>query len=96
VFLAGDAAHSQSPAAAQGLNTGIHDACNLAWKLAMVTRGAAHPALMDTYDVERRRIARGSISFTHALTRLVAIQGPGATAQSWSIGCTVPWRLTTG
>jgi 2-polyprenyl-6-methoxyphenol hydroxylase-like FAD-dependent oxidoreductase len=78
VFLAGDAAHTQSPAAAQGLNTGIHDAFNLGWKLAMVTSGTAHPALLATYDAERRQIARGSISFTHALTRLVAIQGPGA------------------
>nr|CAM34363.1 putative FAD-binding monooxygenase, PheA/TfdB family [Streptomyces tendae] len=56
VFLAGDAAHVHPPAGGFGANTGIHDAHNLAWKLAAVLRGWAGPALLDTYDAERRRV----------------------------------------
>ncbi|MCM6775775.1 FAD-dependent monooxygenase [Nocardia sp. CDC159] len=56
VFLAGDAAHVMPPYAAAGANTGIADAHNLAWKLALVLRGAADPALLDSYHDERRPI----------------------------------------
>ncbi|HET8642724.1 MAG TPA: FAD-dependent monooxygenase, partial [Pseudonocardiaceae bacterium] len=56
VFLAGDAAHVHPPAGGFGANTGIHDAHNLAWKLAAVLDGTAGDALLDTYDVERRRV----------------------------------------
>ena len=56
VFLAGDAAHIHSPAGGQGMNTGIQDAHNLGWKLAAVARGAA-PALLDSYEAERRPVA---------------------------------------
>jgi 2-polyprenyl-6-methoxyphenol hydroxylase-like FAD-dependent oxidoreductase len=48
VFLAGDAAHIHSPAGGQGMNTGMQDAFNLAWKLAMVLHGAAKPSLLDS------------------------------------------------
>ncbi|GII94088.1 FAD-dependent oxidoreductase [Sinosporangium siamense] len=58
VFLAGDAAHVMPPSGAYGANTGIQDAANLAWKLAYVLRGWAGPALLDTYDAERRPVAR--------------------------------------
>ncbi|HXV94059.1 MAG TPA: FAD-dependent monooxygenase, partial [Pseudonocardia sp.] len=58
VLLAGDAAHVQSPAAAQGMNTGIQDAANLGWKLAMVTAGAAPESLLDSYHAERWVVAR--------------------------------------
>ena len=58
VFLAGDAAHIHSPVGAQGMNTGMQDAWNLGWKLALVARGAAAPELLDTYDAERRAIGR--------------------------------------
>lgn len=54
VFLVGDAAHTMPPTGGWGGNTGIADAHNLAWKLAMVVDGAADPALLDTYDAERR------------------------------------------
>ncbi|MFC4950930.1 FAD-dependent oxidoreductase [Pseudonocardia sp. GCM10023141] len=54
IFLAGDAAHVMPPWAAAGANTGIADAHNLGWKLAAVLRGPAGPALLDSYDVERR------------------------------------------
>jgi putative polyketide hydroxylase len=58
VFLAGDAAHTLPPArGGYGANTGIEDAFNLAWKLAAVTSGVSTPALLETYDAERRPIA---------------------------------------
>jgi hypothetical protein len=53
VFLAGDAAHVHSPAGGQGMNTGLQDAHNLSWKLAMVLKGWAHPCLLQTYEQER-------------------------------------------
>lgn len=56
VFLAGDAAHVHPPAGGFGANTGIHDAHNLAWKLAAVLAGTAGDALLDSYDAERRRV----------------------------------------
>jgi 2-polyprenyl-6-methoxyphenol hydroxylase-like FAD-dependent oxidoreductase len=64
VFLAGDAAHVHSPAGAQGMNTGIQDAWNLGWKLALVARGIADHALLDTYEPERRPIGRFVLRFT--------------------------------
>jgi 2-polyprenyl-6-methoxyphenol hydroxylase-like FAD-dependent oxidoreductase len=54
VLLAGDAAHTISPAGGLGMNAGIQDAHNLAWKLALVAAGAAAPTLLDSYDAERR------------------------------------------
>lgn len=57
VFLAGDAAHQFPPTGGFGMNCGIQDAHNLAWKLAGVLRGWAGPALLDTYDRERRPVA---------------------------------------
>jgi 2-polyprenyl-6-methoxyphenol hydroxylase-like FAD-dependent oxidoreductase len=58
IFLAGDAAHVMPPYGGYGGNTGIHDAHNLAWKLAAVLNGDAAPELLDTYDTERRPVAR--------------------------------------
>jgi 2-polyprenyl-6-methoxyphenol hydroxylase-like FAD-dependent oxidoreductase len=63
VFLAGDAAHIHSPAGGQGMNTGIQDAHNLGWKLAAA---AASPALLDTYDAERRPIGAGVLALSNA------------------------------
>jgi 2,4-dichlorophenol 6-monooxygenase len=56
-FLLGDAAHRHPPTGALGLNTAVQDAHNLAWKLAMVLRAEAAPALLDTYETERRPVA---------------------------------------
>jgi 2-polyprenyl-6-methoxyphenol hydroxylase-like FAD-dependent oxidoreductase len=64
VFLAGDAAHVHSPAGAQGMNTGIQDAWNLGWKLALVCRGLAEEALLDSYDAERRPVGGFVVRFT--------------------------------
>jgi 2-polyprenyl-6-methoxyphenol hydroxylase-like FAD-dependent oxidoreductase len=57
VLLAGDAAHLCSPAQGHGMNWGLQDAFNLAWKLALVHHGAAEPALLDSYEAERRPVA---------------------------------------
>lgn len=69
-FIVGDAAHSMPPTGGFGGNTGIHDAHNLAWKLALVTKGIASPALLETYDSERRPIAEGTLA--QSLARLAA------------------------
>lgn len=71
VLLAGDAAHIHSPFGGQGMNTGIGDAENLAWKLALVVGGHAGPGLLDTYDAERRPVAAGVVSSTSDATNTV-------------------------
>ncbi|MCZ4507406.1 FAD-dependent monooxygenase [Streptomyces sp. ActVer] len=63
-FLAGDAAHIHSPAGAQGMNTGIQDALNLGWKLALVCRDRAPDELLDTYEAERAPVGRSVLRFT--------------------------------
>ncbi|HEU4398560.1 MAG TPA: FAD-dependent monooxygenase [Actinomycetota bacterium] len=64
IFVAGDAAHVHSPAGAQGMNTGVQDAWNLGWKLALAARGVADQALLDTYDAERRPVGGFVVRFT--------------------------------
>lgn len=66
VFLVGDAAHTHPPTGGQGLNTSVQDAYNLGWKLGAVMRGAAD-ALLDTYEAERRPIARGMLGLATGL-----------------------------
>lgn len=61
VFLAGDAAHIHSPAGGQGLNTGVTDANNLAWKLALTWHGHADEALLATYETERAQVAQAVV-----------------------------------
>ncbi len=78
VLLAGDAAHIHSPFGGQGMNTGIGDAENLAWKLALVEHGRAGAALLDTYEAERRPVARDVLTSTSSLTRLVLGGTPAA------------------
>ncbi|KIX06265.1 uncharacterized protein Z518_04240 [Rhinocladiella mackenziei CBS 650.93] len=63
VFITGDAGHTHSPKAAQGMNTSMHDTFNLSWKLNLAIRGLAMPALVSTYQSERRKIAQDLISF---------------------------------
>ncbi len=65
-----------SPAGGQGMNTGIQDAANLAWKLALVVRGRAPGSLLDSYERERRPVARGVVSTTDRLTRLATVRSP--------------------
>ncbi|KAH9912833.1 FAD binding domain-containing protein [Fomitopsis serialis] len=70
VFLAGDSAHSHSPAGGQGGNTAMQDAFNLAWKLALVTRGLASPALLKTYEAERVPVVAEMLSLSTQLHSL--------------------------
>ncbi|RFU28759.1 hypothetical protein B7463_g7580, partial [Scytalidium lignicola] len=72
ILLAGDAAHTHSSGAAQGLNTGIHDATNLGWKLSMVILGFAYPDILRTYNTERRAAAQRLIAFDRKIAGLVA------------------------
>jgi 2-polyprenyl-6-methoxyphenol hydroxylase-like FAD-dependent oxidoreductase len=64
VFVAGDAAHIHPPTGAQGMNTGIQDAINLAWKLALAVRGEAAPGLLESYDAERRPVGEEVVGRT--------------------------------
>jgi 2-polyprenyl-6-methoxyphenol hydroxylase-like FAD-dependent oxidoreductase len=64
VFLAGDAAHIHSPVGAQGMNTGMQDAWNLGWKLALVALGRADQKLLDTYEAERWPVGRNLLRYT--------------------------------
>ena len=75
-FLLGDAAHIHSPVGGQGMNTGIGDAVNLAWKLAAVIHGEAARTLLDTYEPERIAFARRLVATTDRLFMLVSRQGP--------------------
>jgi len=74
-FLLGDAAHIHSPVGAQGMNTGLQDAYNLAWKLALVTQGRADAALLDSYEDERVPVARRLLDTTDRAFRLVVSDG---------------------
>ncbi len=75
IFLAGDAAHIHSPAGGQGMNTGIQDACNLAWKLALVERGTCHDEpLLDSYSTERSEIARMVLEGTGKATSIAVMK----------------------
>lgn len=69
VFLAGDACHVQSPLGAQGMNTGIADAFNLGWKMALYIQGYADGSLLDTYERERRPVARSMLHTPDHLAR---------------------------
>ncbi len=75
-FVAGDAAHIHSPSGGQGMNTGIQDAYNLAWKLALVVRGRATPALLDTYEEERLPVAGAVLNQTDTNQRLFISNNP--------------------
>jgi hypothetical protein len=78
-FLLGDAAHIHSPVGAQGMNTGLQDAYNLAWKLALVVTGRAAASLLDSYQDERIPVARRLLNTTDRAFRLVV-------SDSWLAG----------
>ncbi|CCW11475.1 FAD-dependent oxidoreductase [Rhodococcus aetherivorans] len=82
VFLAGDAAHIHPPTGAQGMNTGIQDAYNLGWKLALAVQGRAADGLLDSYDAERRPIGEEVVRRTvrHARQGIGAGETDAATA----------------
>ncbi len=75
-FLVGDAAHIHSPVGGQGMNTGIGDAVNLAWKLAAVIRGEAPASLLASYETERMPFARRLVATTDRVFTVVTADGP--------------------
>ena len=76
VFLAGDAAHIHSPAGGQGMNTGMQDAFNLAWKLALVIKGNAKPSLLDSYSPERTAVGDRVLRNAGRLTEAATLRNP--------------------
>jgi len=74
-FLLGDAAHVHSPAGGQGMNTGIGDAINLAWKLTSVLRGQAEDSLLDTFEIERSAFARRLVATTDQVFNFITADG---------------------
>jgi 2-polyprenyl-6-methoxyphenol hydroxylase-like FAD-dependent oxidoreductase len=83
VFLVGDAAHIHSPVGAQGMNTGIQDAWNLGWKLALVLRGQANEELLDSYQAERWPVGRTLLRYTdRVFSTFTSAMSAGAFA-SW-------------
>ncbi|MBM2577072.1 FAD-dependent monooxygenase [Jannaschia sp. Os4] len=78
-FIAGDACHTHSPKAGQGMNVSMADAFNLGWKLAHVLEGRARPALLRSYEAERRAVAADLIAFDEEMARLFST--PARTAE---------------
>jgi 2-polyprenyl-6-methoxyphenol hydroxylase-like FAD-dependent oxidoreductase len=76
VFLLGDAAHVHSPAGGEGMNTGMQDAFNLAWKLALAIHGTCGEALLDTYSAERSRVGDEVVKATARLTAIGTLRNP--------------------
>ncbi len=76
VFLCGDSAHIHSPLGGQGMNTGIQDAYNLAWKMALVLKGKSPEALLDSYNTERHRIGEEVVGLTDTATKMATIHNP--------------------
>lgn len=83
VFLAGDAAHIHSPVGAQGMNTGIQDAWNLGWKLALVVTGRANEALLDSYEAERWPVGRTLLRTTDRIFSLFTRTMSAAPFAAW-------------
>ncbi|OGT45682.1 MAG: hypothetical protein A3E83_02900 [Gammaproteobacteria bacterium RIFCSPHIGHO2_12_FULL_41_20] len=74
IFFLGDAAHLHSPAGGQGMNTGIQDAYNLTWKLALVIQGYAARVLLDSYHEERHRVAKALLRNTTVTTHMITLK----------------------
>lgn len=84
VFIAGDAAHTHSPKAAQGMNTALHDSWNLAWKLNLAARGLCRPAvLLGSYEAERQKIARDLVAFDFEHANELSRGDPAALADNF-------------
>ena len=83
IFLVGDAAHIHSPVGGQGMNTGIQDAWNLAWKLALVARGTAVAGLLDSYEAERWPVGRRLLRYTDRAFTLFTRAISGGRLATW-------------
>jgi phenol 2-monooxygenase (NADPH) len=78
VFIAGDACHTHSAKAGQGMNVSMADTWNLGWKLAAVIRGTAKPELLHTYSDERQAVAKELIDFDREFSRMFSARGAGS------------------
>ena len=86
LFLVGDAAHAHSPAGGQGMNTGMQDAYNLAWKLAGVLQHQLSPEILSTYEIERRPVAKTVVSSADKMTRIATLRTPLlCTLRNWAM-----------
>lgn len=84
VFIAGDAAHTHSPKASQGMNTALHDSWNLAWKLNLAVRGLCKPeVLLGSYEAERQKIARDLVAFDFEHANEMSRGNPAALAENF-------------
>ncbi|EKG22104.1 Monooxygenase FAD-binding protein [Macrophomina phaseolina MS6] len=83
VYICGDASHTHSPKAAQGMNTSMHDGWNLAWKLNLAARKLAKPELLATYEDERRKIAQDLINFDYEHANAFAAGDSAALAENF-------------
>lgn len=90
-FVAGDAAHIHSPAGGQGMNTGLQDAANLAWKLALVLRGHGGDMLLQDYDDERKAVGDLVVRSTGRLFKAAAgLAGKWASFRDWAVMALLP------
>jgi 2-polyprenyl-6-methoxyphenol hydroxylase-like FAD-dependent oxidoreductase len=85
-FLCGDAAHVHSPAGGQGMNTGMQDAFNLAWKLATAAKGFCHERLLDSYSAERSEVGEHVLKDAQNLTLAGTVKNPVAQAIRNTVG----------
>ncbi|KAL4928643.1 FAD binding domain-containing protein [Aspergillus undulatus] len=81
VFLAGDACHTHSPKAGQGMNVSLQDGYNIGWKLAHVLKGLAPPSLLETYVLERQKVAIDLINFDRYFSKLFSTKGNASPAE---------------
>lgn len=82
VFLTGDACHTHSPKAGQGMNVSLQDGYNIGWKLASVLQGRASPELLETYSVERSKVAADLIDFDRQFIKLFQLKASGDSSHS--------------
>lgn len=94
VFIAGDAAHIHPPTGGQGMNTGIQDAYNLAWKLALVLEGAAPVALLDSYESERRPVGSDVVARTRAASETYGKEQGGKPDRRADMQISISYRGT--
>ncbi|KAK0105095.1 hypothetical protein ONS96_004498 [Cadophora gregata f. sp. sojae] len=82
IFLTGDACHTHSPKAGQGMNVSLQDGFNIGWKLAAVLQARAPPSLLKTYNIEREKVAADLISFDRSWSKLFSSQNDGTNGHS--------------
>ncbi|PYH85677.1 hypothetical protein BO82DRAFT_429176 [Aspergillus uvarum CBS 121591] len=95
VFLAGDACHTHSPKAGQGMNVSLQDGYNMGWKLASILKGLAPPSLLETYVLERQKVAIDLINFDRYFAKLFSSKGD-ASPQEFQEGFIKSGKYTAG